>query len=477
MIGLFVLFTNTLGKKIGTYELVYEVNNNAKSLEHLGVLHATTLDIYKNITNFQEEITITEGPKQAEEEGPIEYKDNILDIDFSKGNNANINNYMENDAGTKQNEYTGLFKDKNIIYIVAESFHTIGVSKDRTPTLYSLIHDGWDFENFYVPNNLSTIGGEFQALTSLYADQSFLSTWRKGTNYFPYGLASTFQKEGYDTFAYHNNSYTFQDRNVYLKSQGFYNFKGCYNGMEKLINCERWPQSDVDMIDQTTSDYLDTENPFLAYYMTVSGHLQYTFSGNSIATKNRAYVDNLPYSEKIKGYLATQIELDKALELLINRLQEKNILDDTVIVLLADHYPYGLTDNEIAEVSTYDRDSTVELHHNSLIIWNSTLAHKSIEKTCMSIDVLPTVYNLFGIKYDSRLLMGKDIFSTTEGLAILNDRSWVSDQGTYFASTRTFIPKNDNVSQDYIEWTNNRVANRLNISKMIMASNYYNSFR
>ena len=145
--------------------------------------------------------------------------------------------------------------------------------------------------------------------------------------------------------------------------------------------------------------------------------------------------------------------------------------------MLADHYPYGLTDNEIAEVSTYDRDSTVELHHNSLIIWNSTLAHKNIEKTCMSIDVLPTVYNLFGIKYDSRLLMGKDIFSTTEGLAILNDRSWVSDQGTYFASTRTFIPKNDNVSQDYIEWTNNRVANRLNISKMIMASNYYNSFR
>lgn len=79
----------------------------------------------------------------------------------------------------------------------------------------------------------------------------------------------------------------------------------------------------------------------MTYYMTVSGHMDYDFGGNSIASKNKNKVDNLPYSEEAKAYLATQIELDKALELLINKLEESNKLNDTIIVLLGDHYPYG----------------------------------------------------------------------------------------------------------------------------------------
>ena len=478
---IFITFLNVFMKKTEYFECAYKTNNTSESVRNLGVVNSSMLDIYKTITNFEEEISI-KGIKENEvkpieepEEKEIVYEDNIEDISFEKGNNSTINNYMLNDTPTKQNEYTGLFKGKNIIYIVAESFHSIGVSQELTPTLYSLINDGYTFNNFYVPNNLSTIGGEFGAITGLFADNSILKTWRNGTNYFPYGLATKFRSEGYDTYAYHNNSYVFQDRNKYLKSQGFTNFKACYNGLEKLINCRRWPQSDIEMIDKTVGDYINKDKPFLTYYVTVSGHFKYTFSDNSIATKNKSLVKHLKYSEKVRGYLATQIELDKALELLINKLKEANKLDDTVIVLTADHYPYGLTEKEIAEVSTYKRDSDIELHHNNLIIWNPTLEKKEIDKPCMSIDVLPTVYNLFGIKYDSRLLIGKDIFSTDEGIVFVKNRSWVTEKGTYYSSKKSFVPKTDDVEDGYVDKINKIVSNRINISKMIVSNNYYKS--
>lgn len=471
------MYVNLIQKDTIIYKLIYKMNDNSQSVQRLGVLQSALLDVSKSIINFEEEIIIDDNlnTETTDDEDIFDYEYNVLDIDFSKGNNSTLNEYMKNDSGTKQNEYTGIFEGKNLVYVVAESFHTIGVSEEMTPTLYKLINSGFKFENFYVPNNLSTIGGEFQAITGLYPENAILSTWRSGKNYFPYGLANKFKEYGYNTYAYHDNSYTFQDRYKYLESQGFTNFKACRNGLEKLINCDAWPQSDLEMIDKTTSDYLDSEAPFLAYYMTVSGHFGYTKGGNSMVRKNYDLVKDLNYSENVKGYIATQIELDRALELLIKRLEEKGILDDTVIVLLADHYPYDLSINEVNEVSTYERDNVVEVNHNNLIIWNNKIKSKKIEKVSMSIDVLPTVYNLFGVSYDSRLLMGKDIFSNTEGLAIMKNRSWVTDKGTYFSATNTFIPFGEMVSDDYVSKINQVVNNRLNISKMIISNNYYNS--
>ena len=380
---------------------------------------------------------------------------------------------MQSETGTKQNEYTGIFEGKNLIYIVAESFSEIAVSEEYTPTLYKLVHEGFDFTNFYTSNNLSTIGGEFQALTGLYADNSILSNWRGGKDYFPYGLGNIFKEKNYNTFAYHNNSAYFQDRNIYLKTQGFPNFKGCYNGLEKVMKCKQWPQSDIDMIDATISDYINGENPFMVYYMTVSGHFYYTFAENAIAKKNKKLVEDLDYPEDVKGYIATQIELDRALELLLNKLEEVGKLDDTVIVLLADHYPYKLSIDSINLLSTYKRDQLIEANSNNLIIYNSATPRVQIDKVGMSIDVLPTVLNLFGVDYDSRLIMGKDILSTTEGIAIFKDKSWVTNKGTYHASTNKFDSNDDDVPEGYIDTINGIVNNRVAISRMIVANNYY----
>jgi hypothetical protein len=56
----------------------------------------------------------------------------------------------------------------------------------------------------------------------------------------------------------------------------------------------------------TTDEYMKDE-PFHAYYMTVSGHMRYDFNGNYIAYKNRDLVSHLPYGVGGKAYMATQI--------------------------------------------------------------------------------------------------------------------------------------------------------------------------
>jgi len=455
------------------YNLYFETNNVSLNIQRLGVMAATMLDIERSIFGFEEKIKMVEMKEVINEDELFEYDYNNLNLNFDDGNGniKIINDYMKNEVGTKKNKYTGMFEGKNLIFVVAESFNEIAVSEELTPTLYKLIHEGFYFENYYTSNNLSTIGGEFQALTGLYADNTLLSSWRGGKAYYPYGIGIMFSNKGYNTYAYHNNSAYFQDRNVYLSAQGFSNYKGCYNGLEKVINCEMWPQSDVEMINATYMDYINSDKPFLTYYVTVSGHFYYTFSGNSIAKKNRELVEHLNYNENVKAYLATQIELDRALEILIDKLEEAGKLDDTVIVLTADHFPYNLDIDDINTLSTYERDVMIEANSNSLIIYNSMMKPEIIKKVGMSIDVLPTVLNLFAMEYDSRIIMGKDILSTTQGIAIFKDKSWVTNKGTYYASKDQFV--GEDVDEDYVENINNIVNNRTAISRMIVANNYY----
>ena len=475
---LFLVHMNSTKDVInGTYTLYHDVNYIALNMSKLGVHNSYILDIYRAIFGFEEKITETvvdESDEKVHEE--VIYEPNTLDISFDKQTNnkdiITINNYMKNNPGTLKNSYTGLFKEYNLIYIVAESFSEIAVSEELTPTLYKLTHSGFIFDNYYTPNTLSTIGGEFQALTGLYPDSSILSKWRKGTNYFPYGLGKVYKDLGYNTFAYHNNWYGFQDRHKYLKSQGFTNYIGCYNGMEKRMNCGSWPQSDLDMMKATMKDYINSDKPFLAYYMTVSGHFQYNFSDNSMASKNKKYVKDLNLSTAAKAYVATQIELDRALEYVVKTLEENNKLDNTVIVLLADHYPYKLDLNSINSLSSYKRDSNIEVNHNNLILWNSKVEDVHIEKPCMSSDVLPTVYNLFGVDYDSRLFTGEDILSTNSGLVIFNNRSWITDKGVYSSSKSKFTAKEE-VMDDYVSKINSIVKNRLSIGKLILKNDYY----
>ena len=466
-------------------KLWYKIDNHALNVEKLGVSAATYLNIKREIFGFEEDfdfenvyIDDNEDDDTPEE---IVYGYNTLDIDFDNLINSETNNtvksmheYFKNEVGTQKNKYTGMFEGKNLIVIMAESLNEIAIREDLTPTLYKLTNSGFVFNNFYTPVNLSTIGGEFQDLTGLFANLSDLSRyWRKGTNYFPFGLGTVFNNLNYNTRAYHANYGTFQDRNVYLKSIGFDYFLYRGNGLEDLMNCNLWPQSDLDLINSTYNEWINDEH-FMTYYVSVSGHMPYTLNGNNMSKKNWDLVKDLNLSDEAKGYLAANIELDKMVESLINKLTEAGKIDDTVIAIIPDHYPYDLDMDVINELSTYEKDSVIEVNHSSLIIWNNKMETVEVDKVASQLDFIPTLYNLFNIEYDSRLFMGKDILSDTEGIAYFTNLSWVTNKGRYYASGNKFVPNEGvEVSDDYVESVKKIVSNRINMSKKIIDTDYY----
>lgn len=462
------------------YHLYFDYNEISLSTEKLGVNNSFVLDILKLSVDFKEEVIIEKNSNLTDEDDE-KYDYNNLDIDFdnliSNEKNSTIktmHEYFKNEEGTLKNKYTGYFEGKNLILIMAESFNEIAVDENLTPTLYKLTNEGFVFNNFYTPTISSTIGGEFQELTGLYAASGFVSPWKSGSNSFPMGIATLFKDKGYNTYAYHNHNYKFQNRNNYLKSLGFDNYLGCFNGLEEKMNCNIWPESDIELISASINDYVKSGKPFMSYYATVSGHGDYSYSGHAIASKNKDLVKDLDYSEKVKVYLAAQIELDKALETLINKLEENNILEDTVIALVGDHYPYFLSTDEVNELSSYEKDSIIEINHSNFILYNSKMKKVEINKVGSQIDVLPTIYNLFNIPYDSRLIIGKDILSTEQGLAMFANRSWVSDYGKYYASKNEFVANEGvDIPENYVKYMNNLVSNKINMSKLIMTENYY----
>ena len=211
----------------------------------------------------------------------------------------------------------------------------------------------------------------------------------------------------------------------------------------------------------------------MTYYMSISGHMEYNFKTNDIAIKNKDLVDKLDVSNDIKAYFATQIEFDKSLELLLNRLEENNLLDNTVIVIAPDHYPYGLPTSEIDEYMNIN-DNYFDLYKNSLIIWNNgNYEDVVVNDYVSSLDILPTVLNLFGVDYDSRLLIGRDIFSSSEKIVIFSDRSWITNKAKYNYLTKKVIKLDNNVDKEYIDSINKIVNDKISISKLIINSDYY----
>ena len=160
-------------------------------------------------------------------------------------------------------------------------------------------------------------------------------------------------------------------------------------------------------------------------------------------------------------------------------LEKKGKLDNTVIALVGDHYPYTIPVNEINQISSYERDDIIEVNRSNFILWNNEMKEViEVEKVGSQIDVLPTLLNLFGVEYDSRLIIGKDILSdSTEGIAIFSNRSWVTNLGTYISTTGVFTPKEGaEIEEGYINKKNVEVANKFTMSNNFIKYNIYTKF-
>lgn len=459
--------------------LYYNIHVPKVTANRMGLLTTMRLDLQRFIFGFEEKLSVQTNAIPKEEE-----KDsyNITYIDFDKlikneedNTIKEMHKYFSSQEASKKNKYTGMFKDKNLIVLVGESFSSLAIREDLTPNLYKLYKEGFQFDNFYTPIfPVSTADGEYITDTSLIPKEGVWSFLRVAGNYMPYSYANVFEKQGYSSNAYHNHTATYYERDKYIETMGYNSYLAVGTGLEDRMDTSNWPNSDYEMVKTTVDDYINNEK-FMAYYMTVSGHMNYTKLGSAMVYKNWEQVKDLPYSNKAKGYLAANIELDKAVGELLSRLEQAGKLEDTVIVISGDHYPYGLTLDEINELSTFERDDKFEKFRMPFLIWSGSMKGPiKVEKIGSSLDVLPTVLNLFGAEFDSRLLMGRDILSDSDPIVIFSDRSFITDKGRYNSLTEQFTPNEGvTIEEGYVDKINTIIYKKYQMSRLILENDYY----
>jgi phosphoglycerol transferase MdoB-like AlkP superfamily enzyme len=299
------------------------------------------------------------------------------------------------------------------------------------------------------------------------------SFYASRNSYLPFTLGNMLKSQkGVQSYGYHNYTANFYGREETHPNIG-YQMK--FNGAGMTFT-NAWPASDLEMMQQSVDEYIKKDEQFHAYYMTFSGHLLYDTYNNEMVAKNWDMVKDLPYSYAVKSYLSCNIELDKALEYLMQRLEEAGVADKTAIVLAGDHFPYGLTAEEYGELLDYDINKFNQ-YKSSLIFWVGGLKEPIVvDEYCCNVDILPTILNLWGFQYDSRLLAGTDVFSDGEHMAVLIDKSIFTDKVWIDGSTgriRYLVAKN-NLPEGYVDSLIRQVETKFYLSTNILNSAYYN---
>lgn len=429
-------------------------------------------------------------------EPSIDTSPNIIDsVDFNalkqqtddKGKQE-LCDYFGSLTGTNKNEYTGTLKGYNLIYICAEGFSKYAIDPNVTPTLYKMSNGGIVLNNYYNAFKNTTTNGEFSFMTGLWPDVSrdadanstAGSFVQSKNNFMPFSSANMFNNIGAKTYAYHNFRGYYYQRNKTHANLGFSSLR-FMDGNNRMKFTTSWPSSDYEMMQQSVDDYINDEQ-FHAYYMTFSGHGPYS-EANPIAVRNLETVKQLlgdrKLTETAKYYLAANYELEKAMTLLLEKLEAAGKLDKTMIVIAGDHYPYYLSEYHYNSLAGHKVDTNFEKFSSTCIMYCSGIETVQVDTPCCNVDILPTVYNLFGMEYDSRLLMGTDVFANNTHIATLYNNSFITDKVKYNSKNgkAEWLPGTEGMSdaekENYLNYCITTTKNRYAASLSLIDENFY----
>ncbi|MBN1039982.1 LTA synthase family protein [Clostridium botulinum] len=316
----------------------------------------------------------------------------------------------------EDNEYKGLLKGKNVIFLQIESLENFVINqktngKEITPFLNKLASEGLYFNNFYEQNNAgNSIDCDFMINTSIYPLGNKITALNYGENVYPNSLPRILQRDGYFTISSHaelpnefnwtelhknsfgaNELWTINDY-VYEESVGY--------GL-----------SDKSFLSQTADKLKDIKQPFFIQLPTLSNHGPFDL--------NEKYRQlNLPdevNDSYLGGYFESVLYTDNQLEMFYNKLNESGLLDDTVLVIYGDHTGVHKYYNEDIQDIDYENNWWDEVDHKiPLIIYSKNMEHKIVNKTGGQIDILPTICYLLGIDDDSyrNSTMGRILVNT-----------------------------------------------------------------
>lgn len=411
-----------------------------------------------------------------------------------------LDDYFKNKDPHYYNAYSRIFTNQNFIMIMAESLDTFAINEELTPNLWHLKEEYAYFENFYSPLYYrSTADSEFLVQTSMYPDKNVtLSMSAYADNTFPYTLPKMFSDKGYVTYSFHNyTDYFYPRTEFHTKTLGF----DAYYGSEALgmldnpapneiIFNHHW-QSDLELMEKsldchTYSEFenciniLDGEANFFLNYVTVSGHFKYS-ADHEIAQLNAGIVaqyeiDNgIELDEEIFYYLAANIELDKAIGYLFDELERTDHLDDTVVMIFGDHYAYGIDKETIWEYDDIKEDgSDMDIHNVPMIIYsNSFILDGMIDNYMSTIDVMPTISNLFGLTFDYTKVFGVDVLANKNNFVRFADMSFVSRYYSYDSLSEEYIIIDEYVTPEYLTMMNHQIINDYKYNLLVLQYDYF----
>ncbi len=431
-----------------------------------------------------------------------------------------FNEYYENRSDTQDwsNEYTGIFKGKNILVIHYESMQNLNIGlkfngEEVTPTLNKLAKESIYFSNYYSQVSSGTSSDtEFTFNTSLMPTNNgtvFVSYFNREYVTIPLLL----KEKGYYTFSMHGNNGSFWNRNTMHETLGYERFysKTDYE-IDEVIGLGLSDKSFYKQSIKKIKEINDKGQPYYGTIITLTNHTPFadtdkygefdvdlkTTRINEETGKEEEVV--YPYLEgtKLGNYFKSVHYADEALGEFIDALEEEGILDNTVLVIYGDHdarlpqsdyrklYNYdpetdGYIDCEdekndnTNKEDTEEKNNCVKIDNNTyellrkvpLLIYSKETKeklHQEVTNVMGMYDAMPTLGNMFG--FYNKYQLGHDIFQIKDdNIVVFPNGNWVTNKIYYNAQSGSYLTlKETEISTDYIEKCNKYAEDLLNAS-------------
>ena len=419
-------------------------------------------NIYKNFNDANKSMSITGLYEytirnfyitflQTEEEETSEDYEFLMEA-FSVNNN-------------EVNKYTGIFKNKNLIFVQLEGIDDWLLTEKDMPTLYGMLNNSFVFQNHYSYYNGggSTFNSEFAVNTGFITPLSYTqNAYSFNKNSFPYSMANMFKNQDYVVNAFHMNSGEYYSRQTNYSNWGYDKYYGLLDindYKDKSYTLDRELINDVTFQEKM----FPKDSKFVDYLITYSNHLPFTNTKGVCKLLYDMEIDLDDTVDMGEESSSTFVQLteeecirkqahetDYMMELLLKKLTELNLIDDTVIVVFTDHYLYTVEDKTILD--KYKNTSNNLINKTPFFIWQNNMKRTNIKEVTSQLNILPTTLNLFGINYNPNYYIGSDALSSNyKGIVFFSDYSWYD--GNIYVDNGV-IANNKSSSQEYLDEKN-----------------------
>ena len=383
---------------------------------------------------------------------------------------------------TGNNAMTGLLEGKNVILVLMESMDDWMIGSN-TPTINRLMAEGINFTRFYTPvyGGIRTFNTEFCINTGSYLSSAGGYAFDYVTNHYDQSLANLLTEAGYSAKTFHYNDPSFYSRGAFSPAMGYSEYV-CYADYLRISDEKERKKllyDDLLLFDneELNDKFFRSGQPTLNFVITRSAHLSYKYNEVLSYWGLKKYPDykGLTGNEETDcAYLKAKL-VDDFFARLLQELEARDQLENTVIIGVTDHYTYGYK-NMDALLALSGVEDQILLEKTPCFIWSTGLESRKVDKVLNTSDFLPTLLNLMNVD-SPYAYIGNDAFDESyDGFVPFSNGSWIYGDIAYDAKKKTHISisgSQQTVSAELQKEMAERVQNFIRINNLILETDYY----